>query len=37
MASKSMRSFAKVFSAPTDFRIRFERTSRSSTPLDIQY
>jgi bifunctional non-homologous end joining protein LigD len=36
MASNSARSVANVFSAPTDFRIRFGRTSRLSTPLEIQ-
>ena len=36
MASNSVRSLANVFSAPTDFRIRFARTSRLSTPLEIQ-
>src|ERR1700736_2197967 len=36
MASNSVRSLENVFSAPTDLRILFERTSRLSTPLDIQ-
>src|ERR1700722_11706989 len=36
MASNSVRSLANVFSAPTDFRIRFARTSRLSTPREIQ-
>ena len=36
MASKSVRSVENVFSAPTDFRIRSARTSRLSTPLEIQ-
>jgi hypothetical protein len=36
IASNSMRSLENVFSAPTDFRIRFAWTSRLSTPLDIQ-
>jgi hypothetical protein len=36
MASNSERSVENVFSAPTDFRIRFARTGRSSTPREIQ-
>ena len=34
--SNSVRSVEKVFSAPTDFRIRLARTSRLSMPLEIQ-
>src|SRR4051794_2007767 len=36
MASKSVRSVENVFSAPTDLRIRSARTSRLSTPREIQ-
>jgi hypothetical protein len=32
----SVRSVAKVFSAPTDFRTRLARTGRSSTPREIE-
>jgi hypothetical protein len=34
IGSNSVRSVAKVFSAPTDFRTRLALTSRSSTPRD---
>ena len=36
IGSKSERSLKNVFSAPTDFRILLERTSRLSTPREIQ-
>ena len=36
MASNSVRSVENVFSAPTDFRTRLARTSRLSTPREIQ-
>jgi hypothetical protein len=36
IASNSVRSAKKVFSAPIDFRILLARTSRLSTPLEIQ-
>ena len=36
IASNSVRSVKKVFSAPTDFRIWSARSSRLSTPREIQ-